>query len=1359
MSEAPQYLVDRSVTSPGKDGSTQITSLLDWRAASAYVLLGEPGSGKTTALKAEAAALGDDAKYLTTRDFLTLPLASADAEKVLFIDALDERLVASADPKGPFDSVRSKLAALPRPRFRIACREADWFAGGAKDLEVAVPGARVTELRLNQLSDDDVGNILASWTPVCLSDPAAFIAIAKTRGVEHLLRNPLLLDLLVTAVRGERWPDSREETYRLACHHLAQEQNSEHRLLAVKHASTAELLKIAGLVCASMLLSDRPDLSLEAEELAGAAVSVDALASNMSLDPALLTRCLNSKLFAAEGRHRVPRHRTIAEFLGAAALANLAVHEGVPLGRLTTLMVGYDGRVIEALRGLFAWFTVHNLRDRNLLVDRDPLALVLYGDVLSFSTQQKEHILQALFREAQTFPWFRSGDWSDHPFGALGTRDMEPGFRARLRDSARDSAHQVMLDCLMNAIRYGAPFDGLLGDLQQIVRDNSHWQMLRSAALEAWYAKPGFDGEQALRILDDIRTGKVVDVNDQLAGSLLEQLYPGHLTGEAVLTYLRPRKDPSLIGDFRMFWSFTFLQKTPTEWLPGIADRLAMRVRQKSVLDDEDEPDQRFELLREVTLKTVCSAVSVGGDNVPIKRLYAWLDACQGKYGSIEQGDEYWQIQAWLEARPTAMTELYRLAVSGGEDRIRRFGTVGSILFGAAKPRQWYQELLRLATEADTSEEAAHYVKEATEAALEDNSAFDICLDHLGAWINANHARWPEAGSWVESATSWPVDGYPGREYRRRLDAEAKNVLRRSERQRIIAPQLASISGPSANPGLLHDIVKVYRAAQGNAEANTLLEQIATFLVAGPKEASDALQGVRASLDRPDLPSVDEIFALKQSGKIYTIGNVCLLAAELRFEANSETFRSLDADALEKLVAFHLAQGQQERRAWFVDACSRRPDLVAKVLVPFMENEIRVKASPDVATIYSFRDENGPADLIKLAVPRLVAAIPDVPTESHLHVLNSILIRGGRHHLDPTLLRATLDARLQVGGDSALEISLHSGLLYFDGEAHCLSLEGLCTTQERAHYLAVALSEQHLVTEAFVSEYPGVTVRLARLLLSATPRIDVFESNEAGPTRDTSQTAERLLRQLSNMPSLEIGTQLRDLRQGAVGTTWQSLIDWCIFDQSKLARTANFETPSFGAVCRVLTNGAPASHRDLAELLRDHLAHLAERIQHQPANLLDGFYRLTPKRQIIPKIENDCRDLLLGLVEDRITQQGASIDKETHAADDKRADLQGSIVRSARMVIPIEVKKDNHREVWTAWRDQLHARYTANPEAGGIGIYLVLWFGVDTRNPPHGPKPQSAQDMASTLDAMIPIEYRQRTLGLVIDLSRQLRDK
>ncbi len=99
------------------------------RQAPAYILLGDPGSGKSTALKSEAEALGSQAKLIPARDFLTLDISSHPEweGRILFIDGLDEIRAGSGDRREALDNIRGRLDALGGPEFRISCREADWL--------------------------------------------------------------------------------------------------------------------------------------------------------------------------------------------------------------------------------------------------------------------------------------------------------------------------------------------------------------------------------------------------------------------------------------------------------------------------------------------------------------------------------------------------------------------------------------------------------------------------------------------------------------------------------------------------------------------------------------------------------------------------------------------------------------------------------------------------------------------------------------------------------------------------------------------------------------------------------------------------------------------------------------------------------------------------------------------------------------------------------------------------------------------------------------------------------------------------------------------------------------------------------
>jgi hypothetical protein len=807
-----------------------------------------------------------------------------------------------------------------------------------------------------------------------------------------------------------------------------------------------------------------------------------------------------------------------------------------------------------------------------------------------------------------------------------------------------------------------------------------------------------------------------------------------------------------------MFWALSFLDATPLHLIADVADLLAVRARRKEVLDDEDSVDPVFEQFRELLFKSVAKAIEVAGDESSVDRLYTWLNACLGKYRSLQSCDEVLAIKAWLEARPDTMALLYKTAVVHTEadrDGIRRFGGVGRILMHAALPPDWYSRLLTFARDADSAEEAARYVTEAAEAACEPDSRFAVTLDDIGRWVTDNSARWPEASEWVVSATSWLLNSNQSHEYKYRLESSRKQSVERSKRQRDFAPKLATIATVHADPRLLSQVAITYWAERNNRlEGASTEDRIADFLVAGPAEAVSAMQGVLASLDRDDVPSLKEIFELQTQGRHYYLSYVCQLAAQLRFAADSESIVALDVGILQKLVAFHVLQGSPGDRAWFKALCEQRPPEVADVLLPFLEEELRTKAHPNFESVYAFRTSDGPMALARICVPRLLAVFPyNTFDRTKLHLLDSVLLRGGRLSLDVPFFRKLVEGQIKASASVLSRISMHVALLPFDSERHSAELINLCANPDAIRHLATAMSEQSSLDEPFVESNVRAAARLARLFMRSTERLGFFGSHEDS---GMSEAAEILLRQLSNLTSTDASAELGDMRRAAQSTSWRLHLDWRLFEHSKLARAARFSAPPFAAVCAVVANGSPANHRDLAELLRHHLAHVAERIQHDEANLLETFYRQTSKGEE-PKIENDCRDVLLGLVSDRITQQGASFDKEAHTSGDRRADLRGALVRSDRMAIPIEVKKDNHSKVWTAWQDQLHARYTTHPEAGGIGIYLVLWFGDKTQPSPDGKKPRTAQQMASMLDAMIPAEFRQTTVGLVIDLSRSVR--
>ena len=228
-------IVARTCTEVPQNDTRQERDLLSrplaaFRTVPAYVLLGDPGSGKSTSFEAERDALGEEVCLVTARDFLALePDAHPEWRgKTLFIDGLDEVRAWSGDARTPFDGLRQRLDTLVPPRFRLSCREADWLGTNDRTNLVRVsPDAGLTVLRLDPLTDENIERILNHRSDI--DDARSFMATAREKGVAGFLDNPQRLNMLADVVTdGEGWPASRLELFEQACRRMVREHNEEH---------------------------------------------------------------------------------------------------------------------------------------------------------------------------------------------------------------------------------------------------------------------------------------------------------------------------------------------------------------------------------------------------------------------------------------------------------------------------------------------------------------------------------------------------------------------------------------------------------------------------------------------------------------------------------------------------------------------------------------------------------------------------------------------------------------------------------------------------------------------------------------------------------------------------------------------------------------------------------------------------------------------------------------------------------------------------------------------------------------------------------------------------------------------------
>ena len=108
----------------------------------AVIVLGDPGSGKSTSFE-QSAATEPNAVFIPIRDFLTFQ-ADRWEGKTLYLDGLDEQRAKSENGQGALDRIRAKLDQLKCPQYRLSCRAADWHGGSETErLRAVSPDRKV----------------------------------------------------------------------------------------------------------------------------------------------------------------------------------------------------------------------------------------------------------------------------------------------------------------------------------------------------------------------------------------------------------------------------------------------------------------------------------------------------------------------------------------------------------------------------------------------------------------------------------------------------------------------------------------------------------------------------------------------------------------------------------------------------------------------------------------------------------------------------------------------------------------------------------------------------------------------------------------------------------------------------------------------------------------------------------------------------------------------------------------------------------------------------------------------------------------------------------------------------------------
>lgn len=1317
-----------------------------FRAVHAWVLIGNPGAGKTDAFKERSTAEGG--YYTIARDFVDLERPE-DQHPLLFIDGLDEIAAGNAMGFTALGQIRSKLQKLGTPMFRISCREADWRGNTESDaLQRLVGEKSFLELHLEPLNRQEIEALVRYWHPSNTQSAAGFVEEARNHDLDALLDNPQTLSMLVKATEGG-WPENKTQTYQMACAKLVQEHNDQWRAVMREAAyPDDELLQAAAYLCAHTLLSGSSAIGFQrpGEEKKDVLALPELPARESAPDIALCRAALHTRLFKGTGDGELaPVHRTVAEYLAAQYLTK-RITEGLPSKRVLALMLGEDAGVVPELRGLHAWLAATatgNLRTE--LIERDPLGVILYGDVRSFMRSEKLAVLDALSNEAKTYTYFRTQSWDSQSFGALATAGMEDDFRSLLRSADRSPAHLALVDCVLDAMAHGQAMPGLTAELEQLVRDVSYWPRSRTEALRILIAfeRDGGQWPVAKGLLKDINANNVQDPEDELLGTLLSALYPGQISASELWAYFRKAKSDALLGSYWRFWHDLAEKIAPREDIPTLLNALASSGYQ---LDNQHDHLGSADIVGELLV----AGVKQHGLRLDVSQLYRWLSLGLGPHHYCPLKQQHQDALAqWLGEHPEQYKTLFEYALRLQENSEKPEGrTLWRIyrqLYNAPEPHEaehWYLTL----AEKSAGQELRYQLFEQALHLTESRKGADAALQAIETW-RTNH---PHDISWIDRflQTPYPPDGI----YQESIDLDIKHRTRAEEEERekiaFFRRNLPGFATGPADLGALIEISDAYLNFFHASNENTPEDRLRELLNQDQKWVELALQGLRQCLFRADIPSADQIVELNSQGRRYNLASPCLAAMQLHWTEGAVAALALPDSVLETVVAFRITNNFDETPDWFKHLVATRPDILARVMGPLIGAQIVAKKE-HADGLYALAHDADYAQIARLIVPTLLNSFPAKAHKKQLQSLRLLIVSLMASLDKPVQLKIIADKLEGKSGDVAQRVYWYTAGLQVAPDIYLPTAAPYITqTQARISHLIDLVHEQRERDHARIT--PPVAA-LKFLIETLGPRCTPRWPNQSGwvsPAMELGRYVEGLITLLAGNPTDAAKLALADLLLRKDLQAWSDSLRRAIFDQRLTRRKALFQPASVKQVSDTLANLTPANAADLCALTLDHLQQLAHEIRNGNTNDYRQYWAGD-----IPKLEDECRDQLLSDLKLRLDSLHINAEPEGRYADEKRADIK---VSAQGYNIPIEIKRETHKkELWKAIEHQLIAKYTRELASDGYGIYLVFWFG-GAQQPvagDGGTKPKTALELQERLQKTVPLGYQHKITVLVIDCS------
>lgn len=1367
----------------GRDG----LSLQDFDSDCGYVLLGEPGMGKSTEF--DAATHGIDGTHcISARRFIrsNLDLHPEWRMKTIFIDGLDEMRVGGGDPRAVLDEIIKRLKTLGRPKFRLSCRFTNWLGSGDREElgELLDPEEEISVLQLSPLSNDDIRKIVYQRA----QDADTFIQQAHEYGMDALLGNPQLLDFLITSIKAEDWPDSQLKMLENACRELIRERNNEH-LDARSSASLQSreaILTAAGKLSAYMLIANKTGWARDDTD-DSESLSLRDLECHQELS---LQAAFDSRIF--KDSPRCPIHRLVAEFLGARYL-DKKIQDSLSARRVLALLMEHNGILLPDLRGLAAWLAALNRQARAILIQVDPSTVAFNGDTRGFSPIERDKLLAKLEQQIDL-----NSEWpSAAALSALTGNEGIPIIQDLTNSTERSKNRQTLVYWLLRGFSQRYSHTSVSDwrtdheSLMRIVRDHSWQSGVRCQALGA-LSRILHNIPQRSNLLRDIlkelQEKRISDEQHDLRGTLLYVIYPDELRPAEVWDYLVAGP----VTDYRSGYQNFF------ENLVNRSNKNQIKELLDSLCDHASEaiPKLENQKLSDIVIQLLARGLELCGEGLSTPELYRWFELVEfdhhlaqlipvhisrPSYGQHDEANS--AIRSWLNQRESVQSSLIEHGLRIEEAKTASgslFKTIALKFVGKSAPEGFRLWCLERAVQLwDSNQNMARELaswstraQEGWEPLLSDEEIISAVSDIPGL------TQWND-----QRLKTRAQDELEFSEIKKK-QAEIRGAYQKQkqEKLKILRQQQTELAKGQCRSVILDELAHIYFDNSGT-NGNSPEARLKSYFEDGDSLVQATLAGFRSLLDRDDLPDLDQIIQLYEDGQRSYFALPFLAGIEEAYKT-SEDLSHLSETGIRRALAFHLITELPSQRyhylinqrdhfvhqakfsTWYKQALRLYPEAVADAIVAVHNADVRSKNPPKIH-MHEMVYEPAYAHVAKLAVPRMFTVFPSRCSARKLKSLSLVLWSGIRNNgmsagaLQNIISKRLNRKRMDIGQQAQW---LGAGLFVDRGTYIPMLINFLSVGEDiRMHHVIDFLvpTRYRLLTPNF-SEWNSSEIR--QLIQTFGRRMDPPISQGRPGIVKGEQRIRMIFHVLFEHWIIELERRTCDDARKALDImasdaslqAWKREIIDAQERQARYRRAAKHSDLSLEQIQKTLKGSSPANAADLVGLTLDALEKLADDIRKGPASAWRQYWHRDPKtrKPIEPQHENDCRDILLSGLATELEKYQVGVQSEGYYADGRRADIR--ISYGSNLAIPVEIKKNSHLDLWRGITEQLIPKYTRDPKSDGYGIYLVFWFGAEyTKVIP--PIPQCPTELKDLLEKQLDPELSRRIHVFVIDVARSGR--